>query len=85
MPAGGAGTGGVGGLTAQLASIPTMRANPRNRNTPVMTLLILEALGALLLFVLMIWWTMFSGRKKGELPPRESSEDQEERPSDRQT
>ena len=50
-----------------------------------MTILILEALGALLLFVLMIWWTMFSGRKKGELPPRKSSEAPEEPPSDRQS
>jgi len=33
-----------------------------------MTLILLEALGALLLFVLLVWWTMFSGRKKGELP-----------------
>jgi hypothetical protein len=33
----------------------------------VMTLLILEALGALLLLVLIVWWTMFSGRDKGEL------------------
>ncbi len=32
-----------------------------------MTLLILEALGALLLLVLIVWWTMFSGRTKGEL------------------
>jgi hypothetical protein len=32
-----------------------------------MTLLILEALGALLLLVLIVWWTMFSGRSKGEL------------------
>ena len=32
-----------------------------------MTLLILEALGALLLLVLIVWWTMFSGRKHGEL------------------
>lgn len=40
-----------------------------------MTLLILEALGALLLFVLMVWWTMFSGRKKGELPPKEPPAD----------
>ncbi len=32
-----------------------------------MTLLILEALGALLLLVLIVWWTMFSGRDKGEL------------------
>ena len=33
-----------------------------------MTLLLLEALGALLLFLFIVWWTMFSGRKKGELP-----------------
>ncbi len=33
-----------------------------------MTLLILEALGALVLLVLIVWWTMFSGRKNGELP-----------------
>jgi hypothetical protein len=40
-----------------------------------MTLLLLEALGALVLLVFIVWWTMFSGRKKGELPgevtPRE--------------
>ena len=33
-----------------------------------MWLILLEALGALLLLVLIVWWTMFSGRKKGELP-----------------
>ncbi|WP_414702937.1 hypothetical protein [Polaromonas sp. UBA4122] len=33
----------------------------------VMSLLLLEALGALLLFVFIVWWTMFSGRKNGEL------------------
>ncbi len=32
-----------------------------------MILLLLEALGALLLLVFIVWWTMFSGRKKGEL------------------
>ena len=32
-----------------------------------MLLIVLEALGALLLLVLIVWWTMFSGRKKGEL------------------
>jgi len=31
-----------------------------------MLLLLLEALGALLIFVFIIWWTMFSGREKGE-------------------
>ena len=32
-----------------------------------MALLLLEALGALLLLVFIVWWTMFSGREKGEL------------------
>jgi hypothetical protein len=38
-----------------------------------MTLLLLEALGALLIFIFIVWWTMFSGRPKGELPPDETS------------
>ena len=33
-----------------------------------MALILLEALGALALLVLIVWWTMFSGRNKGELP-----------------
>jgi len=33
-----------------------------------MVLILLEALGALLLLLFIVWWTMFSGRKKGELP-----------------
>jgi hypothetical protein len=37
-----------------------------------MTLLLLEALGAGLLLVGIIWWTMFSGRKNGELTSKES-------------
>ena len=35
-----------------------------------MTLLLLEARGALVLLVFIVWWTMFSGRKNGELPDR---------------
>ena len=35
-----------------------------------MSLLLLEALGALVLLVFIVWWTMFSGRKNGELPGR---------------
>ena len=50
-----------------------------------MTLILLEALLALAILVAIVWWTMFAGRKKGELPPRKSSEAPEERPSDRQT
>ncbi|MBC7610452.1 MAG: hypothetical protein H7228_12925 [Polaromonas sp.] len=32
-----------------------------------MSLLLLEALGAAALLVFIVWWTMFSGRKNGEL------------------
>ncbi len=32
-----------------------------------MGLILLEALGALVLLLLIVWWTMFSGRKRGEL------------------
>lgn len=32
-----------------------------------MSLIVLEAVGALALFVFLIWWTMFSGRRQGEL------------------
>ena len=32
-----------------------------------MGLILLEALGAGLLLVLIVWWTMFSGRKRGEV------------------
>lgn len=31
-----------------------------------MSLIVLEAVGALALFVFLIWWTMFSGRQRGE-------------------
>ena len=33
-----------------------------------MLLILLEALLALLVLGLIVWWTMFSGRPKGELP-----------------
>jgi hypothetical protein len=41
-----------------------------------MTLLLLEALAAGLIFVFIIWWTMFSGRKGGELPPEQATADE---------
>lgn len=40
-----------------------------------MTLLLLEALGAGLLLVGIIWWTMFSGRKNGELPQDDTNQE----------
>lgn len=39
---------------------------------PPMTLLLLEALLALVIFVFIVWWTMFSGRPKGEMRSQES-------------
>ncbi|HSU23054.1 hypothetical protein NF681_04255 [Comamonadaceae bacterium OTU4NAUVB1] len=36
-----------------------------------MGLILLEALGALVLLVAIVWWTMFAGRRRGEIaePP----------------
>jgi hypothetical protein len=45
-----------------------------------MTLLILEAIGAGLILIGIVWWTMFSGRKNGELPPPSSDEETPPKP-----
>jgi hypothetical protein len=47
-----------------------------------MALLLLEALGALLILVFIIWWTMFSGRKNGELKSDDQSEAAPKKPDD---
>ncbi|MDP2368022.1 hypothetical protein [Rhodoferax sp.] len=39
-----------------------------------MVLILLEALGALVLLLGIVWWTMFSGRKNGEPPNRAPAE-----------
>lgn len=46
-----------------------------------MVLILLEALGALLLLVLIVWWTMFSGRDKGELPQPDKAPETEPGPT----
>jgi hypothetical protein len=53
-----------------IAKLPTMR-EPRSF---CMGLILLEALLALVLLVLIVWWTMFSGRKKGERVSEEETE-----------
>jgi hypothetical protein len=40
-----------------------------------MTLLLLEALGAGLIFIGIVWWTMFSGRTRGERPAEDSTDE----------
>ena len=75
------GAEGIGGLAhaaSRALAIISGRCRPATRRIThaghlltspgrLMTLLLLEALGALLLLVFIVWWTMFSGRKKGEL------------------
>jgi hypothetical protein len=52
-------------------------ANPQHTHASrPMTLILLEALGAGLIFVIIVWWTMFSGRKNGELPGSEDTHDE---------
>jgi hypothetical protein len=43
----------------------------------LMWLILLEALLALLVFVGIVWWTMFAGRSKGELSAPPDSADQD--------
>jgi hypothetical protein len=78
------------GATEQAASMPTIAAikKPTRNGRRVkkrgfcMGLILLEALLALCIFIVIVWWTMFSGRSKGELrqaqppseqPPKEAS------------
>jgi hypothetical protein len=43
-----------------------------------MTLILLEALGAGLLLVFIVWWTMFSGRRGGEPEALEEADEADE-------
>ena len=54
------------------------------REKTVMALLLLEALGALLILVFIVWWTMFSGRNKGELKDDVRREADPDKPGDPQ-
>jgi hypothetical protein len=60
-----------GGALAQAARLPTIATvihRTHTRRHAPMILLLLEALAALVLLIFIVWWTMFSGRKNGELP-----------------
>ena len=45
-----------------------------------MALLLLEALLALVILIGIVWWTMFSGRHKGELKAPEPPQDRDQAP-----
>lgn len=64
-----------GALEQAVSSVPTMHSNSHGvvrdavvqREKVLMWLFVVEALAALLILVLIVWWTMFSGRRSGEL------------------
>ena len=72
----------------QPAKLPTIAANAQHKRsrgfkrngTWIMVLILLEALLALVLFVVIVWWTMFSGRNKGELPSTEKKDEDDPKP-----
>ena len=70
------GDGGAGGGAAQEASMPTIDSihNDFSIRYKRMLLILLEALGAGLILVLIVWWTMFHGRQGGERD-KDSNED----------
>lgn len=74
--AGNAGTGRVAQPTSH--TLPTMTVLTHHRLP--MLLLLLEALFAGLLFVGIIWWTMFSGRQGGELPRTDEADQSDRKP-----
>jgi hypothetical protein len=61
----GAGAGAGGNGVEHAASAPRIAGHHR-RNNVNMWVILLEAFGALALLLLIVWWTMFSGRKRGE-------------------
>jgi hypothetical protein len=63
------------GGAAQPASKPRIAADAtgrRDKRDRGMWVIVLEALLALLLLIFIVWWTMFSGRRRGE---RDSKDD----------
>jgi hypothetical protein len=62
------GAGGWDGVDEQPAipRIPAANRLAAHRKTTDMWLILLEAFGALVVLVLIVWWTMFSGRRNGE-------------------
>lgn len=76
-------SGHGGALEQAVSSMPKMNDNNHcdvrsvvvQREKVLMWLLVVEALAALLILVLIVWWTMFSGRKGGELDQTDTNKD----------
>jgi hypothetical protein len=62
----GAGDGGGATLAQPASNAGSPSAAARCTYDRGMVWIVLEALGALVLLIVIVWWTMFSGRKRGE-------------------
>lgn len=58
-------------MVVHAAIIPRIAAHVGREN---MWLILVEALAALCLLVFIVWWTMFSGRRKGERDDRDAGQ-----------
>jgi hypothetical protein len=73
-------------VTEQPARLPTIAATTHaaqaagdeNKGSLRMGLILLEALLALVVLIAIVWWTMFAGRSKGELPAPPDQADKSE-------
>ncbi len=63
------------------ATRPDRDTNSRDGNAQDMGLIVLEAALALAVLIFLIWWTMFSGRRGGEL--RDDAADSSLQPPER--
>ena len=69
-----AGAGGCSGVSAQATIKPRIAAGQAlraRRRKLDMWVIVLEALLALALLLLIVWWTMFLGRRNGERADRD--------------
>jgi len=76
VAAGGNGRGALAHAASQPVASNLVAADPAVRSRyhrSSMWIILLEALGALLLLVGIVWWTMFSGRSRGERRHRDDT------------
>ena len=66
---------------AQATSMPTIATLHSALSIPyiLMLLILLESLGAGLLLALIVWWTMFHGRKDGELDDKDRQDEEDDK------
>jgi nitrogen fixation-related uncharacterized protein len=59
--------------------LPTISAHAVSQRSCLMLLILLEALAAGCILVLIVWWTMFSGRSEAEKEHERVSQENEQR------